>query len=221
MHDWDKKINNINDNYNLDFLEDINLDKFLLWRKLIFSDVLNFDSNNYVFFTHSVQIRTKSNEYYRKITENNNAYSPIEDSYDIAFNPNDLKKKKRISVSLTTSEDNYTYGRIGYIVSAPVENILYVGQAPFDKTNDELRRMPLKMPQDAKKDMFHEVILEGSTIYGIVKPVAIFINLSGATEEEITKTILMLEQIQKETGGIFPIIDLSSPDYNLKSGKRK
>jgi len=132
-----------------------------------------------------------------------------------------MKKKKRLSVALTTSVDNYTYGRIGYIVSAPVENILYVGQAPFDKTNEELRRTPLKTPQEAKSDMFREIVLEGSTMYGIVRPVAIFLNLSDATEEEVVKTMFLLEQIKKSTGGVFPVLDLSDRNYTLKSNFSK
>ncbi|MBE6157096.1 MAG: hypothetical protein E7161_05110 [Firmicutes bacterium] len=202
-------------------LKDMYVDKYLLWRKVTFSDIMNFDPNNYTFFTYSISVRTTQSEFYAGLKKNGNAYSPSDDYLDIAFNPFDMKKKKRLSVALTTSVDNYTYGRIGYIVSAPVENILYVGQAPFDKTNEELRRTPLKTPQEAKSDMFREIVLEGSTMYGIVRPVAIFLNLSDATEEEVVKTMFLLEQIKKSTGGVFPVLDLSDRNYTLKSNFSK
>ena len=204
-----------------DTFGDIHADRYDLWRKVMFSDVSNFDSNNYAFFTHSVKIRRKSDEFYRGYDNSDSKYSPDTDSFDIAFNPYDLSKKKRISVALTTSDDNYTYGRIGYIVGAPVENILYVGQAPFGKSNDELRSLPLKTPEDAKEDEFREVVLEGKTMYGTVKPVAIFVNLSDATEEEISETMDFLEQIREATGGAFPVLDLSSKDYRMRNGSGK
>ena len=200
-----EKIFDANNDYQFDVFKDMHVDKFLLWRKVVFSDPMNFEPDNYTFFTHSVSVRTKQSD----------------DYLDITLNPYDMKKKERISVSLTTSADNYTYGKIGYIVSAPVENILYVGQAPLDKTNDELRRISLKTPQEAQKDIFREIVLEGSTMYGIVRPVAIFVNLSNATEEEIAKTMFLLEQIKKSTGGVLPVLDLSDKNYILKDNHNK
>lgn len=217
----DKEKNDVNKDYKLDVLKDIHVDKYLLWRKVMFSDPMNFDPDNYIFFTHSISVRTKQSEFYVGFRQNGNAYSPSDDYLDIAFNPFAIRKKKRISVALTTSADNYTYGRIGYIVSAPVENILYVGQAPFDKTNEELRRAPLKTPQEAQNDMFREIVLEGSTTYGVVRPVAIFLNLSDATEEEVVKTMFLLEEIKKSTGGVLPVVDLSDKNYTLKRNSSK
>lgn len=216
-----EKINDVNNDYQFDILKDMHVDKYLLWRKVMFSDAMNFDPDNYIFFTHSISVRKTQSEFYVGLKQNGNVYSPSDDYLDITFNPFAMKKKKRISVSLTTSVDNYTYGRIGYVVSAPVENILYVGQAPFDKTNEELRRTPLKTPQEAQNDMFREIVLEGSTMYGIVRPVAIFLNLSNATEEEIDKTMFLLEQIKKSTGGVFSVLDLSDKKYTLKSNSSK
>ena len=216
-----ERINDINKDYQFDVSKDMHVDKYLLWRKMIFSDTMNFDPDNYTFFTYSISVRKTQSEFYAGIKKDVNAYSPSDDYFDIAFNPYYMKNKKRISVSLTTSVDNYTYGRIGYIVSAPVENILYVGQAPFDKTNEELRQTPLKTPQEAQNDMFREVVLEGSTVYGSVRPVAIFLNLSDATEEEVVKTMFLLEQIKESTGGVFPVLDLSDKNYTLKSNSSK
>ena len=216
-----EKINDIDKDYRFDTLKDVYVDKYLLWRSVIFSDTMNFDPDNYTFFTHSISVKTTQSKFYVGLEKNGNAYSPSDDYLDIAFNPYEMKKKKRISVSLTTSADNYTYGRIGYIVSAPVENILYVGQAPFDKTNEELRQTSLKTPQEAQRDIFREIVLEGSTMYGIVRPVAIFVNLSDATEKEAVETMFLLEQIKESTGGVFPVLDLSDKNYTLKNNSSK
>ena len=197
-------------------------DRYVQWRKINFSDINDFDSENFIFLTYSLT-DDDSEDIFKMQISNTKLYSAMQD-FDLSEFPFAMQKKKRISCSLTTSKDYYTFGRIGYIVSAPMENILYVGQAPFNQTNDELRDKNLLSPEDIieGKVWFNEVVLEGSTIYGIAKPVAIFINLTGASELEQYVVIQKLNKIKESTGGMFHIFDLTKDKLEVKkSGKLK
>ena len=113
------------------------MDRYTEWRKISFSNIHNFDLENFMFLTYSIPIdENDQSKFYKWIISDSSFYDNNQD-FDITLNPFQLRMKKRISVSLTTSNDYYTYGRIGYIVSAPVENILYVGQASFDDSNSD------------------------------------------------------------------------------------
>ncbi len=185
------------------------MDRFAEWREVPFTDIDNFDYNNFTFFTYSVHLDTSS-DYFKNLISNSKLYDKHQD-FDISLNPESLWRKKRISVALTTSNDYYTYGRIGYVVSSPIENILYVGQAPFNDTNDQLRNKRLNSPNDifSGNVFFNEVVLEGSTIYGNVLPVAIFINLTDATLEERIQVEWKLGKIREATFDFYPILDLT------------
>lgn len=198
------------------------MDRYIQWRKINFSDINNFDSENFIFLTHSLTDE-KSRDNFKMMISNTKLYSREQD-FDLSEFPFAMKNKTRISCALTTSKDYYTYGRIGYIVSAPIENILYVGQAPFNESNDELRNKALLSPEDICKGnvFFNEVTLEGSTIYGITKPIAIFINLTDASELEQYMVIQKLYKIVESTGGIFPVLNLTNKRLEVKkSGKSK
>lgn len=198
------------------------MDRYIQWRKISFSDINNFDSENFIFLTHSLTDE-KSRDNFKMMISNTKLYSREQD-FDLSEFPFAMKNKTRISCALTTSKDYYTYGRIGYIVSAPIENILYVGQAPFNESNDELRNKALLSPEDICKGnvFFNEVTLEGSTIYGITKPIAIFINLTDASELEQYMVIQKLYKIVESTGGIFPVLNLTNKRLEVKkSGKSK
>ena len=69
MDDFYKKINDKSKYYKFNILEDIHVDKYSLWKKVIFSDIMNFNPNNYVVFTHSISIRTKSSEFYKGLNK--------------------------------------------------------------------------------------------------------------------------------------------------------
>lgn len=191
------------------------MDRYNEWRKISFSDINDFDLENFSFLTYSVPIDSQDN-FFKDIISNSNLYDKNQD-FDVSLNPIRLRMKKRISVALTTSADYYTYGRIGYIVSAPVENILYVGQASFDDSNEELRKKALKSPNDVLSGniLFHEVLLEGSTYFGDVKPLAIFINLTDATDIECFQVERILEKIRKETYDLYPVLDLTERKKEL------
>lgn len=198
------------------------MDRYIQWRKINFSDINNFDSENFIFLTHSLTDE-KSRDNFKMMISNTKLYSREQD-FDLSEFPFAMKNKTRISCALTTSKDYYTYGRIGYIVSAPIENILYVGQAPFNESNEELRNKALLSPEDICKGnvFFNEVTLEGSTIYGITKPIAIFINLTDASELEQYMVIQKLYKIVESTGGIFPVLNLTNKRLEVKkSGKSK
>lgn len=196
------------------------MDMYTEWRKIAFSDINNFDIENFTFLTYSVPIGTQGNLFKATIS-NSNLYDKGQD-FDVSLNPIKLRIKKRISAALTTSNDYYTYGRIGYIVSAPVENILYIGQAPFNYSNDDLRKKPLRNPNDVFSGnvLFHEIVLEGSTYYGYVKPLAIFINLTDATDIERFQVEYELEKIREATFGLYPVLDLTDR-RKLKDSSKK
>lgn len=199
-------------------------DRYKAWREIKFSDIKDFDCNNYIFWTHSVRIRTQEPEFYSinsSLKSTGTFYNGTE-NFDIAFNPFTLEQKKRVSLALSTSNDHYTYGRIGYIVKAPIENMIVTGQASWHESNEELRNHRLLSPNELiKNDIFHEAVFDGKTIYGSLEPVSIFINLTNANQMEIEKTLLELEQIKMATGNIFPILDLSSLEYRLGANSKK
>lgn len=198
------------------------MDRYTEWRKISFSDINHFDLENFIFLTYSIPIDGNAQaNFFKSMISNSNLYEKSQD-FDISLNPIQLRMKKRISVSLTTSNNYYTYGRIGYIVSAPIENILYAGQAPFNDSNSDLREKNLKSPDDVLlgKVPFHEIVLEGSTYYGDVKPLAIFINLTDATNLERFQVEQTLEKIKKTTFGLYPIFDLTNPKKELKNNSK-
>ncbi len=198
------------------------MDRYTEWRKISFSNIHNFDLDNFMFLTYSIPIdENDQSKFYKWIISDSSFYDNNQD-FDITLNPFQLRMKKRISVSLTTSNDYYTYGRIGYIVSAPVENILYVGQASFDDSNSDLREKNLKAPDDVLLGnvLFHEIVLEGSTTYGDVKPLAIFINLTNATNVERFQVEQKLEKIRKATFDVYPILDLTDPQKKQQNNNK-
>lgn len=195
------------------------MDRYADWRKISFSDINNFDLENFIFLTYSIPIDgAAQTNFFKGMISNSSLYDKNQD-FDVSLNPLKLRMKKRISVALTTSNDYYTYGRIGYIVSAPLENILYVGQAPFTYSNRDLREKTLKAPDDVLLGnvLFNEIVLEGSTNYGYVKPLAIFINLTDATYVERFQVEWKLEKIREATSGLYPILDLTNPKKELKN----
>ena len=198
------------------------MDRYIQGRKINFSDINDCDSENFIFLTYSLTDEY-SKEIFKMQISNTRLYSRTQD-FDLSEFPFAIKNKTRISCALTTSKDYYTYGRIGYIVSAPIENILYVGQAPFNESNDELRNRVLLGPEDIceGKVLFNEVVLEGNTIYGIVRPLAIFTNLTDASELEQYIVMQKLNKIVESTGGIYPVLDLTDKRLEVKkSGKSK
>lgn len=186
-------------------------------KKINFFDINDFNSENFVFFTYSLTNKYSKDVFKMQIS-NTRLYSEIQDFYLFKF-PFAMKNKTIISCSLTTSKDYYTYGRIGYIVSAPIENILYVGQAPFNESNDKLGNKTLLSPYDirAGKGLFNEVILEDSTIYGITRPLAIFINLTDTSELEQYMILQKLNKVKEATSGIYPVLNLTNNKLEVKS----
>lgn len=196
------------------------MDRYEQWRKINFSNIKDFDSENFVFLTHSLADED-SKDIFKMQISNTKLYSDTQ-NFDLSEFPFAMKNKKRISCALTTSKDYYTFGRIGYIVSAPIENILYVGQAPFNESNDELRNRALLSPEDILegKVLFNEVVLEGSTIYGIAKPLAIFINLTDASELEQYIVMQKLNKIVESTVGLYPVLDLTNKKLEVKKSEK-
>ncbi len=198
------------------------IDRYAEWRKINFSDITDFDPENFIFLTHSLP-NEDSRDFFKTQISNTKLFSDNQ-NFDLSKFPFAIKNKKRISCALTSSKNCYTYGRIGYIVSSPIENILYIGQASFNETNDELRNKDLLSPEDVfdGKVLFNEVVLEGSTMYGVVKPLAIFINLTDASVLEQYMVMQKLNEIEESTFGMYPVLDLTNNKLELKkSGKSK
>ena len=206
------------------------MDRYDEWRKIIMSDVNNFDINNYNLFIHSVNL----NEQYAGLIRSNIAkssnYSETQALIDIKKNPFDIAKRNRISTSFVSSKqkrDSACYGRVGFILSVPTENIMYVGfDGKYEKTNEELRCMQLLSPQDIIDDkvLFNQVIVEGTTEYGKVIPIGIFVDYSGIYNEftkmdnnewERKETNEDLQKLVEITGNIFPIVDITYRDMSL------
>lgn len=201
------------------------MDRYCEWRKIIMSDVNNFDINNYNLFIHAVNLDDKYSSLIRSNIAKTNNYSEVQASIDIRKNPFDIAKRNRISTSFVSSKqkrDFPCYGRVGFILNVPIENIMYVGfDGRYEKTNEELRNMQLLSPQDIidGKVLFNQVIVEGTTEYGKVVPMGIFVDYSGIYNElskmdnnewERNETNHNLQKLIELTGDIFPIIDITS-----------
>lgn len=209
------------------------MDRYNEWRNISLSEIESFDIENYYIFIHSVNFDDNYHDYMKsRIKKDTTTFSEIEANIDILENPFDLSKRSRISTSFDTSKQFRTaphYGRVGFIVKFPVENIIYVGQG-FNKTNKELKALPLLSPEDVinGKDYFNEVLVEGSTKYGKIVPIAIFVDYTGIYNEysqmdinpfEREKTNAELIKLFEKSGKKLPIVDITrkglmlSPEY--------
>lgn len=174
------------------------MDKWRNLRNLKLSDPNNYDRNNYMFLVHAIDLPNSSEKNYqlmRVLNEFGGEFSSSQ-MINLNLNPERIAEKKLISCSLVAKKGKFealeTYKSFGLIVKCPIENIVFAGSqdlgilySQFDNVMKKYQNVILPSVECLlNPEEYDEILINGTTVYGKVEIVGVFINLRNASMED-------------------------------------
>ena len=156
------------------------------FRDMEYSDMDNFDPNNYIILVNAISINTDVRGLQRMITKENRTEQVEE--INLVYNPERIADKLISSCSLLVKTDEYdnqhTWSRVGLIIKAPYQNILRSSPkdlgADFVNPSQEIEKYTggnKGNPKElAESDCMNEVVVQGTTKHGKIEIIGVFIN---------------------------------------------
>lgn len=194
----------------------------------ITTDPKEFDDENFVYLVHGIQFGITFREELKKEEGSKEEY------VDLLKNPNDIHKLKLISCSIIgkgvhdgeTFNCLGTFATVGLILKVPSKNILRTGTtdigSDFINPSEYIKQHeeeeiddPLTLLMNTQG--YNEVVVQGTTKYGAVEVVGVFMNDYGRKPDELD--ISYANFLHFKTGT--PIVKIRSSEVTLQDDSIK